>query len=66
MTGKTRLIESEIMTRQQFINAEEDLIDRLVTMRESDCGVRTLIPEANESSGDGLDDVYEIEASSEK
>jgi hAT family C-terminal dimerisation region len=57
------------MTEQQFKHAEEDLIDRLVTMREAECGARALIPEENGSNrheDDDNDDVYEVEASSER
>ena len=56
------------MTDDQFKMAEEDLIDRLVTMREAECGARALIPTPSEQDerGDNEDDVYEIGDSNER
>ena len=64
-TGKTRIIGSFVMTAGQYSAAEEDLIERIQTMREAESGSRALIPNAL-SVGDPNDDVYEQPVSSEK
>ena len=55
------------MTEEQYENAESDLMDRLVAMRESDGGGRVIV--LDETSGvpmDSMDDVYDVDVSSER
>ena len=52
------MIGSFVMTAGQYSAAEEDLIERIQTMREAESGSRALIPNAL-SVGDPNDDVYE-------
>jgi hypothetical protein len=65
--GKQRIVASKVMTEQQFTAAQEELISRLQSMREAECGARSLIPKAagSDDSNDNLDDVYEPPVSSE-
>jgi hypothetical protein len=65
LTGKKRLIGSKVMTDEQYVKAQEDLVDRLQTMREAESGSRALIPKAT-AAGDPNDDVYEQPVSSEQ
>jgi hypothetical protein len=66
-TGKTRLVESEVMSEEQYEFAEEALVSRLQTMREAECGARSLLPNTTSPTNkrDSMDDVYEHPVSSE-
>jgi hAT family C-terminal dimerisation region len=63
--GKMRLVESGVMTIDQFDNAEKDLVERLQTMREAECGSRVLISKTTLGQRDELDDVYDQPISNE-
>jgi hypothetical protein len=56
------------MTEEQYDNAEMDLIERLQSMRESECGARALVSKSTGTEDDGHDendDVYETPVSTE-
>jgi hypothetical protein len=54
------------MTDIQYTHAEDDLVQRLQTMREAELGSRALIPKsAGSDDNDSNDDVYEQPVSSE-
>jgi hypothetical protein len=55
------------MTNEQYTNAENDLVERLQTMREAEMGARSLVPKSpNKGQSDSDDDVYEQPVSSEQ
>ena len=57
------------MTEEQYSAAEEDLIARLQTMREAQCGARAIPSGSDGRPDDGvddLDDIFEIPISSER
>lgn len=65
-SGRKRIIDSFVMTAQQYDHAEWCLVDQITTMRETDGGTRSLVPNEVNSTMDDMDDVYEQQPSSEK
>jgi hypothetical protein len=67
IAGKRRLVSSEVMTEQQYVAAEDDLVARLQTMRENESGGHSLIPKtgSGDDGSDALDDEYDQPISSE-
>ena len=55
------------MTKQQYENAEADLMDHLVSMREAEGGGRVIVlDETSSAPVDDMDDVYDVDVSSER
>jgi hypothetical protein len=67
-TGKTRLVNSKVMTLEQFQHAEEDLLQRLQAMRETESGKRALMSKSSlgRKSYDPNDDIYDLPISTEQ
>jgi hypothetical protein len=67
-TGKTRLVQANVMTEEQYLKAETALVKRLQAMRETESGLRSLVPKqgpGSDGSEDTLDDEYDAPISSE-
>jgi hypothetical protein len=59
--GKTRLVQSNVMTEEQYLKAETALVKRLQAMRKNESGMRALVPKqgpCSNGSEDPLDNEY--------
>jgi hypothetical protein len=60
-TGKTCLVQLNVMTEEQYLKAETALVKRLQAMCKNESGIRALVPKlgpGSNGSEDPLDNEY--------